>query len=412
LTVSTDILVIGGGMIGAACAFRLAQTGKTIALLDRDKPTSAASYGNAGHIATEQIYPLASPSTLLAGTKYLLQKDAPLAVRPAYWPRILPWMVRFAWASRPASFTTGKRALAALQSSALDRLDALLSEADCRDLLIRNGHYLAADTRDRQQRAELAQWHADGIRFNPAIAALPTDFGDASASLFHFQDSAHLRSPAKAVSGLQAACVRHGGRKLGGTAQSIRPVGDEYEVTTEYGLIRARSLVLAAGAWSSELAATLGLRVPLEAERGYHIHLPHWRPQLGAPIVFSDRKIIVTPMEDGTRVSGFVEFGGLRAPPTASRFALLRHHLAAIAPDTDQRDIQEWMGFRPSLPDHLPMIGRLSARHPRVFCAFGHQHLGMTLSGITADLITDLMDDRASEIDLAPFHPERFGQAC
>jgi D-hydroxyproline dehydrogenase len=173
-------------------------------------------------------------------------------------------------------------------------------------------------------------------------------------------------------------------------------------------------VLICAGAWSKPLAASLGYYVPLDTERGYHITLAPQaasgsgdRPALNRPVASGERKVIMTPMSMGLRMTGTVEFGGLHLAPDPRRYALLQRHLQALLPDANTDAASTWMGFRPSLPDHLPVLGA-APRHPNVFLAFGHQHLGLTLAGVTARIMTEVVLGRPSPIELAPYSVVRF----
>ena len=181
--------------------------------------------------------------------------------------------------------------------------------------------------------------------------------------------------------------------------------------------MRCKQLVLCAGAWSKPLAASLGYHVPLDTERGYHITLG-WQQQgagldgmgrLTKPIASTERNVIMTAMAMGLRITGTVEFGGLHLPPDPRRFGLLRAQMQALLPGVDASEASTWIGFRPSLPDHLPVMGA-APRHPGVFFAFGHQHLGLTLCGVTARLVAELVAGHAPAIDMAPYRIGRFSR--
>ena len=171
--------------------------------------------------------------------------------------------------------------------------------------------------------------------------------------------------------------------------------------------LMADRLVLATGAWSRNLAAQTGFTLPLDTERGYHVIAKDWQGQLEIAVASMDRMTIMTPLASGLRITGFVELGGLDLPRSPQRLERLNQHLSELLPATPMRDREEWMGFRPSLPDHLPVIGANPA-DDRILYAFGHQHLGLTLAGVTADLITALATDRPPAIDLSPFRIDRF----
>ena len=169
----------------------------------------------------------------------------------------------------------------------------------------------------------------------------------------------------------------------------------------------AKHLVLSCGAWSKTLAAQLGYAVPLDTERGYQITLPGIYPRFNIPVASFERNVIMTPMSAGLRMTGTVEFGGMQLPPDPTRFALLKRHMNALAANIPTDNMTTWMGFRPSLPDHLPVLGRVPDGR-NLFFAFGHQHLGLTLCGVTARIIAAQIMGREAEINLAPFSPDRF----
>lgn len=410
----TRVLVIGGGIVGLACALRLSEAGLRVTVLDRDRPDGVASFGNAGHVATEQIYPLASPETLVEGLGYLFRQDAPLGIRPAYLPRLLPWLARFAWAARPSAFRRGIRALAALQADALHDLRDLLDLAEASHLLRETGHILVSDLPPGSGvRRGIDRQRADGIPIDdiPAqsLDTLALDGGIPPLSAWHYPETAHVKSPSVVLDHLGTAIRKRGGRFVVDTVSTLdRRDGALRAVGLSGREYTADRIVLAAGPGSRLLLEPHGVSVPLETEGGYHIHLPNWRLPVDRPVIDARRRIILTPMQDGVRVSGFVEFGGWECRPDPKRFALLERHLRSLAPHADTTGLRRWHGFRPSLPDHLPMIGPLPGA-PELVCAFGHQHLGLTLSGVTAKRVEDIVLNRASQMDLAPFRPERFG---
>lgn len=405
-----EVAVVGGGLVGAACGAALAARGLRVRLLDPMAPQAAASFGNAGHIATEQIEPLASPDTLRAALGYLFRRDAPLALAPARLPSAAPWLARFVWAARPSAYARGVRALRLLQDRAMNDLRDLLDTAGGGELLHEAGHLLAFED-DGGEARELRRCARLGVSSRPAAPedreALEARLGRRFAGLVHFPGSGHVDDPDAVRRALFAAVAAGGGELVRGRASAVRAAGAGYRVIADTGVIEAERVVLAAGAWSGPLARGLGVRAPLEVERGYHLTFPGHAPDLGRPVAFGERKVILTPMSCGLRIAGFVEFAGPSAPPRASRYALLRRHLLAVAPALALSAPTAWMGLRPSLPDHLPAIGPLPG-HPRVIAAYGHQHLGLTLCGVTARLVADLAEGREPPLPLAPFRPGRF----
>ena len=415
--------MVGAGLVGAACALRLADAGRAVLLVDSQAPGQGASFGNAGHIATEQLFPLASAEVIRASWRYLLDADSPLRIRGAYLLPILPWLARFVWAARRSSFARGVAALMALQQTSSADLQDLLTHAGISHLLHLDGYLRVWET-PVGARTALAQ--AETLRpygiptevlSAGAVHAMAPALSPSVAGAVGYPGTGHVDDPCAVCIGLVDALLRAGGRVR--RARVLRLAQDKagpVSLTLEHGQhLRCKQLVLCAGAWSKPLAASLGYRVPLDTERGYHITLD-WQQHGGGlagverirqPIASTERNVIMTPMAMGLRMTGTVEFGGLHLPPDPRRFVLLRAQMEALLPGVRADQASSWMGFRPSLPDHLPVMGA-APRHPGVFFAFGHQHLGLTLCGVTARLVTDLLQGRTSGIDLAPYHVGRF----
>nr|WP_295770670.1 FAD-binding oxidoreductase [Rhodoferax sp.] len=452
-----QVIVIGGGVIGAACAFRLAQAGRDVLLLNADGPETAASYGNAGHIATEQLFPLASKEVLRNSWRYLLDAESPLRLRPGYLLPLLPWLARFALAARERPYLRGVAALVALQHSALVDMTDLMGDAGVGHLLHRNGHLEVFETPAGGQSAHaqaerLMAYGVDSVHLSAdAVRTQVPTINTNVQGAVQYLGSGHVDDPWAVCQGLRDALLRHGGQMRQGRA--VRIEADTPEAATvvleDGSQLQSSQVLVCAGAWSKPLAASLGYKVPLDTERGYHISVGGLPPvprrgaagRLGSgafcagqggdraaggghgaeryaaqtlslpqPVASNERKVIMTSMSMGLRMTGTVEFGGLKLPPDPRRFELLKRQLQALVPGIDTTDMRTWMGFRPSLPDHLPVLGR-APRHNHVFFAFGHQHLGLTLAGVTAAVIAELLLTNTSPIDLKPYAVDRFGFA-
>jgi D-amino-acid dehydrogenase len=415
-----QVIVIGGGVIGSACAFRLAQAGRDVLLLQFGTPERAASFGNAGHIATEQLFPLASAEVIRSSWRYLLDADSPLRLRPAYLLALLPWLASFVWAARGKSFRRGVAALLSLQQSALVDMADLLADADLASLLHQRGHLEVWETPAGEAAAltQAQRLGAYGIKTAPwSLADLRSqlpELGQSVQGALHYPGSGHVEDPWAVCSGLHLALRRSGGRIRQGRVLQLHADKGYANVLLEDGSrLQAQQLLVCAGAWSRPLAASLGYRVPLEVERGYHITIGRpadgvMPPRLPLPVASNERKVIMSSMSMGLRMTGTVEFGGLQLPADPRRFDLLQRQLQAMLPGIDSRQASHWMGFRPSLPDHLPVLGA-ATRHTNVFFAFGHQHLGLTLAAVTARAMTQLMQSGESPVDLAPFSVSSFG---
>ncbi|MEL7044747.1 MAG: FAD-dependent oxidoreductase, partial [Pseudomonadota bacterium] len=392
--------VIGAGVIGLSIAYRLARHFPNVLLIDRDDPGMAASYGNAGHIATEQVFPLPSPATLRSAPRLLLGSNGPLSLRGAYAGRILPWLLRFAWASRPAAFTRGTAALSNLQGRALDALRQLCRDAGVDNQLHEQGHLILVENPrlvDAAQRQLNTLWEHDISAewiTSPRVAELAPGLAS-NVGAIHVHGSAHVGDPLTVSQGLLKAFLNSGGNLLRDEVLGIElgNTGDAATLRLSDGDLQARRVILAAGAWSGSLAAQTGYALPLDTERGYHVQLPEWNSGLEIAVASMDRMTIMTPLSSGLRITGFVELGGLALPPEPRRLAKLNQHLNELLPAAPLTPRKEWMGFRPSLPDHLPVLGA-HPRDPRMLYAFGHQHLGLTLAGVTADIMLALAQDQ------------------
>jgi glycine/D-amino acid oxidase-like deaminating enzyme len=408
------VLVVGAGVIGLACAFRLAREGRRVVLVDREAPGMGTSFGNAGHIATEQVFPLASPQVVRGALGMLLDRESALRIRPGYALRILPWLARFAWAARRAPFERGVAALSALQATASADLAELLAAAGAPQLLHMGGHLvLVEDARSMDAaKADVAMAAAHGIGaqwVGPAeVKALAPEIAVPVEGAWRYTGTGHVDDPYAVSQALERAFRAAGGEVAQAEIAGIEQAGEGFRARGTRGeSFVAAQVVLACGAWSKPLAAQLGYPVPLDTERGYHVTLPAAFPSFRLPVASHERKVIMTPMTAGLRMTGTVEFGGLRLPPDARRHAMLERHLAALVPSAPTAGATKWMGYRPSLPDHLPVLGRAPDGRGIVF-AFGHQHLGLTLAGVTAKLVAAVIAGREPGIDLRPFSPARF----
>lgn len=408
------VAIIGAGVVGLAAACRLSQSHEKVVLIDPIEPGMGCSFGNAGHIATEQIFPLASPTTFARAPSYLFGSNSPLSVRGSYALQILPWLSRFAFACRPKTFSRGTEALAKLQVGALESLRSLLRSLGLENQLQARGHIVLAESKMSQvallkEQESLASYGVSTTWLSAhEIAELAPELTKNIHGALYFSGSGHVLEPYQLSQDFFAAFRAAGGQYLRGNVRKIntRPDGS-LQLQVEAEQVTSNKIVLAAGAWSKSLAADLGHRLPLDTERGYHLSAPDWSGSFDLPIASYDRKTIMTPLSSGLRITGFVEFGGLELPPTLSHFEKLDKHIHALLPYAEFPEFKRWMGFRPSMPDHLPVIGS-SPQNPNAVLAFGHQHLGLTLAGITADIVECLIEERKPPVDIRPFRCDRF----
>jgi glycine/D-amino acid oxidase-like deaminating enzyme len=407
-------LVIGGGLIGAASALRLQAAGLATTLIDPGDPRRAASFGNAGHIAAEQVSPLASIDSLISLPRRLYGLGGPLDFRWRDAGLWLPWALRLVAAAGPARHARGQEALTAILAEALPAWRRLAEVAGTPEVVGREGHAVVWMS-PRRAEAGLKAWSraalgTTGFREMDAaqLERYATVMTRAPAAGILFSGTAQVSEPQAARDALLAAFTERGGEILQGRVQGLMT---GRRITARFADGRRReadAALIAGGVWSGSLMQTLGTPAPLIAERGYSVQsATHgWSADL-PPTVFEERSMVVSRFTSGLRATSFVEFGSPDAPGDPRKWHRLQRHLTELGigfePHSDR-----WVGPRPTLPDYLPAIGRLE-RDPRILYAFGHQHLGLTMAGITAELVTALATGTDPSVDLTPFRIERFG---
>ena len=401
------IAVVGAGMVGRSTALALALRGERVVLVDPMGDRSAASWGNAGHIATEQVAPLASPAMVRSVPRRLFALGGPLDLPPRQIAAWLPFAVRLLAASTPARFAAGSAVLRTLLAQAMPAWRRLVATIGAPELLREDGHFVAWPTGDSAATG-LAAWQA-------------ADTGTARVDAASEQDLARLRILSPGIAGAirfsgsgqvsdldHLAAAMEGALSAAGVAivRGTAVLGRDGAGMVIRG-IAADRIVIAAGIGSRALMAAAGHRVPLIAERGYHIRgsADRWPHDL-SPVVFEEHAMIVTRYADRVQIAGFVELGRADAPPDPRKWEQLERHVRDLDLPV-AGPFRRWMGARPTLPDYLPAIGG-STRADNLFYAFGHQHLGLTLAPITGELVADLLSGTAPAIDLAPLAVERF----
>lgn len=407
-----DVAVAGGGIVGLACAFALAREGRRVTLFD-PAPGRGASFGNAGGITPGWVAPLAMPETIRAIPGMLADPLSPIAIRPAYLPRLLPWIVRFAFNALPGRVEACSKALAALTLGACEAWADFARSAGLEGLLRKQGIlYVYASERSRQS-AEPghALRRKRGVAAEPVDAAWIASFAPMLSREFGFgiysPDAGHVVDPGGLCDGLVRALESAGGSIVREPVVDIAAGSEGVNFRAPSGGFSAATFVLATGAHSKVLAAKLGARVPLDVERGYHAVLPEPGVELPAQMIDGEGKYALTSMAMGLRLAGTVEFAGIEAPPDHSRADMLVRAAKRLLPDLRTDGATRWMGCRPSLPDGLPVIGAAPAS-PRAILAFGHAHLGLTLAAKTAAIVAALAAGRAPDTDLSPYSPTRF----
>ena len=388
-----DIAVVGAGIIGVACALRLARQGLRVVVIDQQPPGHGASFGNAGHLATEQVFPIADVSILKRLPSMLTDPMGPLRLDWMYLPRALPWFTRLLLNLRSAPFQQTVAGLRALNESSLGAWRRLLTDIQRSDLLKLDGSLLVFERPESRQAIQALQARfleqAVPVDFWPAATVRDTapQLSERIQGGLFFPRTGHFIDPYRVVCELVESAKAAGVSFVQQRVQSGGVQANAVTLSTDAGGLTARRVLVACGAHSAALTAALtGKKVPLDTERGYHLMLPQEHARLPFPVTSLERKFIMTPMADGLRLAGTVEFAGLHKPPSMQRaWQLHRLSQGLFRTDLNAAAATPWMGFRPSLPDSLPIIDEVC--DGKVLLAFGHQHLGLTQAAVTAEMV-------------------------
>ena len=409
-----DVVVVGAGIVGLGVASYLQDDGRSVLVVDRKGLAEEASRGNAGAFAFSDILPLASPGIVRRAPRWLLDPLGPLAIPPAYLPRVAPWLLRFWRASHPDQAQRSTLAQGALMGLAAAEMAGLVARAGLAPL-VRSDGSLELYGSEAEFAASLPGWAAReraGIAFEHVrgarLAELQPGLSRHFVAATFVPDWQTVTDPYTFALRLWDRVADRGARLARGDVAAVAATESGVRLRRADGTaITGRQAVVAAGAWSRPLARQLGDRVPLETERGYNTTLPPGAFDLRRQLIFGGHGFVVTPLETGLRVGGAVELGGLDRPPDFRRAEAMLAKAARFLPGLRTEGGRQWMGFRPSLPDSLPVIGPSSAS-PNIVYAFGHGHLGLTQAAATGRLVADLVARRPPAIPLDPFRPTRF----
>ena len=408
-----DIIVIGAGIVGVSAALWLQSDGHKVTLVDREGPAAGTSYGNGGILASGSIVPVTVPGLLKKAPGMLFDPDQPLFLKWSYLPRLLPFLRRYLRHANAASVDRISAALSQLLHDAPDQHMAL-AKGTAAEQYLTPADYLFTYTNKEAFEKDHYTWEIrrrNGSAFveldADAIAAqdpvLAGRFGYGVRCPGHGQ----VTDPGAYVHALAAECEAKGGRFLKADVLDLDlQDGICTGLRTSAGLLQADRYVVALGAWSGTLARKLGVKVPMESERGYHVEFVNPSITLKTTVMVASGKFVMNSMLGRLRCAGVVEFGGLDAPASAAPFALLRRQVADLFPELTYDRVDEWMGHRPATADSIPVIG-ISPNASNVLLGYGHHHVGLTGGPKTGRWLAQIVAGQPINTDLAAYAPDR-----
>jgi D-amino-acid dehydrogenase len=393
--ISTDIAIIGGGVIGLAAALRLRADGHEVTVIEPNEPGSGASYGNAGTVADYAVIPVGTPAVIRNLLSLLLDADSPLAIRTSALPTLFPWLARFTYESLPHRYRENASRIAELVSDASSAWAELAAEIGASSLLTEKGCLYLYPTRRSFRAAasdiELRRSYGvsqqllsadEALRLEPKLPRFE------GGGLF-FPNAINFSDPGEVMRHLHIAARRAGAQFVRAAATSIAREAAGLSVAAAPFDVRARRVVVAAGAHSRKFAAQMGDPVQLETERGYHVEFDMEKPPIERPVCPATKGFYLCPMQGRLRIAGLVELGGLDAPANPRLLENLAANAHRIFPELGAPS-RTWLGLRPSMPDSVPVI-RPSKGARDVIFAFGHGHIGLTLAPRTARLVSAMI---------------------
>jgi len=411
-----NIAVLGAGIIGINCAIELQSRGYQVTLIDKANIGEGCSKNNAGHFATEQVFPLAEASLLWQLPKMLLDPLGPIALSPKHFPKAFPWFVKFITNMLASKRSKNTEALKNINKHAIDYYKPLLKLAEAEYLLTENGSLLVFEDTpiekiEKQQQLFLSQGVPVELLTKAQVLALEPHLNDKIQHALYFTDVGHTLNPLELSQKLACYAQKIGCKFIQFEASVIQHNEQKVTLSNKQTTLEFDHLIIATGAHSERLLKQLGYKLPIEAERGYSLDmLSDTINILNRPVASAERKFIITPMSHGLRLAGTVEFAGLKQKANMKRAKMLHknaEHIIADLPAMPSDESVGWLGFRPSLPDSLPVIGN-APKHKNITLALGHQHLGLTLGAITGKLIGQIIDNEKTDINIQPFCLSRF----
>ena len=407
-----SVAVIGAGIIGICSAYFLQKSGFKVTLVDHNKPGSMTSYGHACTFADYACIPVNSPTIFKDLPSLLLKQNGPLAVDFKYILKNLPWALSFLKNCRKNKVEYIASSLANFLSHSRLSYDQLFEEVDVSQYINNNETLYLYKTEKEFQAAKYSidLRKKNNVKIKILNAAEIYEIEPNIAPVYFcgliFEGSRHTINPIKVSEKIFESFLQNGGSYINKKITLINNSVNGVTITSENNTFDFDKIIISAGSWSRELALMIGDKFPLDTERGYHVLFENEKKLISRPVGWSQSGFYLIQIEEGIRAAGTVEIAGLQKNPNPKRLKMIENESRKLIP-TLGKVKSTWLGFRPTLPDSLPVIGQ-STKNKNVFYAFGHQHIGWTLGAVTGKAITELVNNRNPNFDLSSFNPDRF----
>jgi glycine/D-amino acid oxidase-like deaminating enzyme len=408
--------IIGAGIQGICIGLQLINKGISVTIFDSTNPTdkefTPASYGNAGHFSPYAVLQFNRPDILYDIPKMLFSSNGPLSLKWNYVPKMIPWFLHYLKNCNKKSMLHTAKYMHQILNLSIDAYEEIFREIDMTGLLERKGIiYIWTNKNLKSRNLEIKVRDDLGVKqkllTQKEVLNLEPNLNPVFDAGVLYNDSMHAKDPHGILKKIFELFLKKGGNFVKENVSSLRQISDnETYIQTNTKKYKFEKSVVATGAFSKKLTDQLGENIPLDTERGYHVHFKNMDNLISRPVIFIDKGFGLTPMNQGLRAVGTVELGGLKNPPSKKRIEYLIKSTKELLPQLEKHD-DEWLGFRPTLPDFLPVLGP-SLKNKNIIYAFGHHHLGWTLGAITGKIVSGIVAEEKTNLNLSPYSSKRF----
>ncbi len=408
----SSVGIVGAGIQGVCIGLNLLKRNIPSTIFDRNDPGMMSSYGNAGHFSPYAVLQLNRPDILYDIPKMLLSSYGPLALKWNYIPKMLPWIFKYLKNCNKKSMLHTAKYMHQILNHSMEAYEEIFEEIDISNLVEQKGIiYVWTNKNQKSRDLEIKVRNDLGVKQKLLTVREILDLEPNIKPVFsggcYYDYAYHARDPHEILKKIFELYLKMGGKFIKENVKSLDQINESKTlIKTDNNNYEFEKSVIACGAFSKKLTDQLGENIPLDTERGYHVHFKGMQDLIKRPIIFLDRGFGMTPMNKGLRAVGTVELGGLKNPISPKRIQYIVNCAKELLPQLEIHQ-DEWLGFRPTLPDFLPVIGP-SKNNKNIIYAFGHQHLGWTLGAVTGKIVAGILSGEKTNLDLKPYSSSRF----